>query len=146
MSEANKTPWHLWAVGVLGLLWNSYGGYDYYMSNTGGDAYLRSAGMTDAQIAYFNDMPSWMTAVWAIGVWGALLGSVLLLLRSRWSLPVFIASCGGFVMSLIYAYALSNGGEVMSGPTVMIMQGVILAACLFFIWYARFASKRGILR
>ena len=146
MSEATKTPWHLWAVGVGSLLWNAYGGYDYVMSNTGGEAYLRSAGMTDAQISYFNAMPGWMTAVWAIGVWGALIGSVLLLMRSKWALHAFIASCAAFVMSLVYTYALSNGGEVMGGQAVMIMQGVILAGCLFFIWYAWFAAKRGMLR
>ena len=23
-----KTPWHLWVVGVLALLWNGFGAYD----------------------------------------------------------------------------------------------------------------------
>lgn len=147
MSEANnKTPWHLWTVGALGLLWNAYGGYDYVMSNTQGEAYLRGAGMTDAQIAYFSAMPSWMTAVWAIGVWGAILGAILLLLRSKWALHVFIASCAAFVLSLVYQYGMSNGGEVMGGQATLIMQAVILAGCLFFIWYAWFATKRGLLR
>jgi hypothetical protein len=146
MSEATKAPWHLWAVGVVGILWNAYGCYDHYMSNTGGDAYLRGAGMTGAQIAYFHSMPAWMTAVWAIGVWGALLGSVLLLARSKWALHVFVASLAAFVLSLVYAYLLSNGGEVMGGMATAIMQTVVLAGCLFFVWYAWFATKRGLLR
>jgi hypothetical protein len=29
-----KTPWHLWAVGAVSLLWNGLGGYDYTMSMT----------------------------------------------------------------------------------------------------------------
>jgi hypothetical protein len=147
MSEATqRTPWHLWVVGVVGLLWNSFGGYDYFMSKTVGDAYLRQAGMTEPQIAYFNAMPDWMTAVWAVGVWGALLGSVLLLVRSKWALHVFIASLAAFVLSLVYAYALSNGAEVMGGTQYMIMNGIILAGCLFFAWYAWFAKKSGLLR
>jgi hypothetical protein len=40
-------------------------------------------------------MPAWMTGVWAIGVWGALAGSVLLLLRSKWAVHVFAASLAG---------------------------------------------------
>ncbi|MEZ5994671.1 MAG: hypothetical protein R3C25_02865 [Hyphomonadaceae bacterium] len=147
MSEAaaTRTPWHLWAVGILSLLWNSYGCYDYTMTQTGGEAYLRQVGMTDGQIAYFAAMPVWMTAVWAIGVWGALAGSVLLLLRSRWAVTVFVASLAAFVLSLVYAYGLSNGGDVY-GQTGLIMNGVILAACLFFLWYAWRANKQGLLR
>jgi hypothetical protein len=145
MSEATKTPWHLWVVGVVGILWNAYGCYDFYMTMTGGEEYLRSYGMSDEMIAYFNDMPGWLTPVWAIGVFGAMLGSILLLLRMKLALPVFIASFAAFVVSSIYQYALSNGGEI-AGTQGMIMTGVISAGCIFFIWYAWFASKNGYLR
>jgi hypothetical protein len=69
-----KTPWHLWAVGAVSLLWNAYGGYDYTMSMTQGAAYLASAGMTPDQVAYYEAMPVWMTAIWAVGVWGGVMG------------------------------------------------------------------------
>ncbi len=144
MSE-DRTPWHLWVVGIVGVLWNSFGCYDFAMSMIGGDVYLRDAGMTDAQIAYFNAMPAWMIAVWAIGVWGALLGALLLLLRNKLALPVFAASLTAYALSLVYTYALSNGGAVM-GQAMWIMQSVILVACVFFFWYAWFARKRGLLR
>lgn len=144
-TAAARTPWHLWVVGIVGVLWNAYGCYDYVMTHTGGEAYLRSLGLNDAQIAYYHAMPAYMTAVWAIGVWGGLLGAVLLLLRSKWALHVFIASCAAFVFSVIYTYFLSNGGDIVP-PEAPIMNGVILAGCLFFIWYAGFAAKRGILR
>ena len=51
-----KTPWHLWAVGVIAVLWNAYGGYDYTMSMTQGAAYMATAGMTPDQIAYYEAM------------------------------------------------------------------------------------------
>lgn len=141
----SATPWHLWVVGIVAILWNAYGCYDYVMTNTGGDDYLRSYGMSDEVIAYYHDMPAWMTGVWAVGVWGAMLGAVLLLLRMKWALHVFVVSCAAFVLSLIYTYALSNGAEIMP-PEGIYMNGIILAGCLFFIWYAWFATKRGILR
>jgi hypothetical protein len=140
-----RTPWHLWAVGLVGLLWNGFGAYDYLMTQTRGDAYLREMGMTDPQITYFQAMPAWMDAVWAIGVWGALLGTVLLLTRSRWAAPVFALSLAAFVMSLIYAYLLSNGSEVM-GSTAAIMNLVVLAGVIFFAVYSWWAAKRGWLR
>ena len=61
-------PWHFWVVGVAGLLWNSIGAYDYTMSHLQGDAYYRQAHMSGAQIAFMNAYPTWMHAVWAIGV------------------------------------------------------------------------------
>jgi hypothetical protein len=151
MSEAKPStatpgaPWHLWVVGILGILWNAYGCYDFYMSNTQGEAYFREAGMSDAAIAYFNAMPAWMYVVWAVGVFGAVIGAILLLLRSKWAVPVFAASLIAYVLSLLYTYLLSNGGEVV-GEGMWIMQLVILAACLFFLWYAWWAQKRGMLR
>lgn len=147
MTDLAKTgaPWHLWAVGVVGLLWNGYGCYDYVMTVTGGEEYLRSYGMTDEMIAYYTAMPAWMTAVWAVGVWGGLLGVILLLLRTKWALHVFVASCAAFILSLIYTYVLSGGAPAMP-PGAPIMHAVVLAGCLFFIWYAWFAAKRGILR
>jgi hypothetical protein len=142
---SQAAPWHLWLVAIVGVFWNGFGGYDYTMTKTGGDEYLRAFGMTEAQIAYFNDMPAWMTAAWAIGVWGAVLGTILLLLRSKWAFPVFVISFAAFLASLIYQYALTNAGEIM-GAQSAIMSAVITAGCVFFIWYAWAMTKRGVLR
>ena len=151
-----KTPWHLWAVGAVSLLWNAYGGYDYTMSMTQGAAYLASAGMTPDQIAYYEAMPVWMTAIWAVGVWGGVLGSLLLLLRNKLAFPVFAVSFGAFLFSLLYTYGLSDGGKVMgfmmqdgvkvASSVVMIRNVVIAAGCAFFTWYAWTMSKKGVLR
>ncbi|WP_374471942.1 hypothetical protein [Phenylobacterium sp.] len=140
-----STPWHLWLVGALAILWNGYGAFDYTMTHLQGDAWLRAAGMTEAQISYFNAMPAWMTGVWAVGVWGGLLGAVLLLARRRLALPVFLISLAAFLLSLLYTYALSDGAAVM-GQMAMTMNLVIFAGCVFFAWYAWAMTKRGLLR
>lgn len=145
METPVRRPWHLWAVGIVSLLWNGFGAYDYVSTNLQGDAYMRSMGMTEAQISYFNAMPSWMMGVWAVGVWGGVLGSVLLLLRMKWALHVFVVSLAAFVVSLVYYYGMSDGAALMT-PTMQIMQVVILAACLVFAWYAWTMTKRGLLR
>lgn len=143
--ETGRTPWSLWAVGVAGLLWNGFGGYDYMMTQTRGAAYLREMGFTEAQTAYFLAMPAWMEAVWAIGVWGGVLGTVLLLVRSRFAVHAFAASLAGLLVSLLYTYLLSDGLSVM-GPGSLGMNAVVLAGCLFFLWYAARQAKRGVLR
>jgi hypothetical protein len=141
---AGRTPWHIWLVGVIAVLWNGYGCFDYTMTQTQGLAWLQSMGMGETQIAYFNAMPAWTHAAWAVGVWGGALGGLFLLLRRRWAFPVFVASFLGWAAGAIYSFVLSNGLEVMG--SVWPMQIVIGAACLFFIWYARMMAKRGVLR
>lgn len=143
-ASKSKTPWHLWVVGGLGLFWNGFGAYDYFMTNTKGADYMRSMGMTDAQIAHFAEFPAVMTAVWAVGVWGALLGTVLLLIRNKLAVPVFIASLVSFLISLVYAYLVAPLPD--ANAMFAVMQGIILAGCVFFVWYAMRMSKAGVLR
>jgi hypothetical protein len=146
-AEAPRTsaPWHYWVVTVVAILWNAFAAYDYFMNKTGGDAYMKKAGMTDAQIAHMHAFPVWMTADWAIGVWGGLLGALLLLARTRYAFHVFVASLAAFVVMLVYTYVLSDGAKVM-GQQGMIFNMIILAGCLFFVWYSRLMTKRGVLR
>ncbi|HEV2533413.1 hypothetical protein [Phenylobacterium sp.] len=140
-----SAPWHYWVVTVVALVWNAFGAYDYFMTKTQGDAYLRKAAMTDAQIAHVHAYPVWMTADWAIGVWGALLGALLLVARTRYAVHVFVVSLAAFVVMLVYTYLLSDGAKAM-GQQGMIVNLAILAGCIFFAWYSWTMAKRGVLK
>ena len=140
-----KTPWHVWLVGVSALLFNAIGVFDFVMSMARGAEYQASAGMTPDQIAHFQQMPSWMTVVWAIGVFGAFLASILLLLRRRQAFLIFILSLTAFGVSLLYTYVLTGGGAVM-GPQMAITSAVIAGMLVFLGWYARSMTLRGMLR
>ncbi|GGI73562.1 hypothetical protein GCM10007973_08060 [Polymorphobacter multimanifer] len=144
MTTTARTPWHFWPVAVVGLAWNAFGAYDYFMSMTVGAAYYRQMGMTDPQIAYMDAFPGWMTAIWATGVWCAFGGAVLLALRRRWSVPVLLLSLAAFLVSLLYSYLLSNGAEVMGDAAAM--QFVVLAGCIFFAIYSWRQAQTGVLR
>src|SRR3546814_2675554 len=52
MNTTDKTPWHLWVVGVLSLLWNAVGAFDYTMTKLNDADYLSA--FTPEQIAYFQ--------------------------------------------------------------------------------------------
>ena len=140
-----RTPWHLWLVGVIAVLFNAIGVFDYVMSMSQGAAYMARAGMTPAQIAHYQEMPGWMTVIWTVGVWGAMLGSVLLLLRKGLAVPVFAVSLAAFLVSLLYTYVLTDGGEIM-GAQMAIASAVITVLLLFFLWYSWLMTKRGVLR
>ena len=63
-----KTPWHLWVIGILALLWNAGGAYDYILIKTRNADYF--AAMTAQHIAYLDAFPLWVGMAWALGVWG----------------------------------------------------------------------------
>ena len=140
-----KTPWHIWLVGLFAVLFNFIGVFDFVMSMFQGAKYLASAGMTPDQIDHYQQMPSWMMFVWAVGVFGALLASILLLLRRKQALLVFIVSLAAFLVSILYTYVLTNGGDVM-GRQMAITSAVIAGLLIFFSWYSRAMAQRGELR
>lgn len=139
------TPWHLWAVGVISLLWNAFGGYDFVMSVTQGETYWRASGMTDAMVAYYNAMPTWMYVPWVLGVWGAVAGSILLLMRNKLAVPAFALSLIGAVGSL--AYGLANPMPPLPEAMAMMsyMPWVIAAIAAVLAAYAWSVSKKGVL-
>jgi hypothetical protein len=139
MDTRATAPWYFWVASLLALLWNAFGGYDYTMSHLQGLAYFRQMGMTDAQIAYVDAYPTWMHAVWAIGVWGSVLGSILLVLRSRWAFHAFAVSLLGAVGNLGYLLMNPGGGD-------LVFPLIIIAICALLIWFSWTMTNRGVLR
>lgn len=150
MNTSVKTPWHLWVVGFLSLLWNGFGAYDYLMSRTENREYLASmmepSGVTvDDAIAYMNAMPLWANIAWGLGVWGAVAGSVLLLLRSRFAFHAFVVSLIGLVLGAVHQ--LTNPMPGMTDTTTpLVFTLVIFAITLFLLWYSRRMTATGVLR
>lgn len=91
-----RTPKHLWAVGIAGLLWSAMGALDYVMTQTRNESYM--AAFTPEQLSFFYAFPAWTVASWAIAAWGGVIGAVFLLLRKR-------AAVWLFLVSLIAAYS-----------------------------------------
>ena len=139
-STTGKAPWHLWVIGVLTLLWNSVGVMSYLATRMDK---LEALGMTPDQIAYFASYPLWANAFWALGVWGAFAGSILLLLRSRWAVASLIVAVAGLVGTSLYQHVLTQTPESLQNPVLAISIWVITALML---WYAVKMRSAGVLR
>ncbi len=139
-----KTPLHLWIVGVLSLLWNFMGAFDYYMTQSKNEAYM--AKFTPEQLEYFYGFPAWVGGAWAIAVWGALAGSILLLLRKKMSEGLFLAALVAMVLTTFYGYVLANGLEVSGDLFSLAFTAVIFVFSVALYLYARALAKRGVLR
>ena len=96
------------------------------------------------QRAYFESLPLWADAFWAIGVFGGVIGCVLLLLQRRLAFHALLASVIGTSVSSLGGLFLLGGMEVMAktgglGATVF---PVIVAA--FLAYYARAMRKKSV--
>ena len=137
---ATKAPWHLWLIGGLSLLFNAMGVISYTMTKLD---MLAEAGMTADQIAFMNAYPAWASAFWALGVWGAFAGSVLLLLRSRFAVVAMVVATIGLVGTTVYNYALIEVPAAMEAPALDI---AIWAVTLSLLLYVRRMAAAGVLK
>ena len=144
-----RTPVHLWIIGVVALLWNSIGCYDYLMTRMRNTDYLASM-MPDvdpnATLAWVDAFPIWAQFGWGLGVWGGLAGAVLLLLRSRWAVWAFGLSLVGAILGLGYQIVAAPPLPGAEGAMFEVMPFVIILLALAFFLYARAMEKKGVLR
>ena len=150
MNEARKTPWHLWVIGLVTLVWNAFGAWDYTATQTGNVAYLQTVADSmnvdvETAMAYFQGWPTWFHAFWAFGVWGALLGSLLLLLRSRFAVWSFAISLLGLAVTSAYQASVDKPEWATSTATSM-MTIVIWSIAVFLLIYAVSMKSKGVLR
>ncbi len=150
MTKRPNTPTHLWFVGIIALIWHAGGGFDYVSIQSGDADYLQMTAQSlgvDAQSvrAYFNGWPIPIHATWAIGVWGGVLGSLLLLLRSRFAFHAFLASIAGTTITFVYRILAPLEG-VKTSLGAVLMTVLIFAATVLLIRYSRLMTASGVLR
>lgn len=141
--ERPATPWHLWVIGILALLWNGFGAYDYLMTQTRNEAYMSA--FTPEQLEYFYGFPAWMDAFWALGVWSAFLAAILLILRSRLAFYAFVLGLIGMAGTTAYQVSNPAPAGVLDGAGLA-MSIVIWISQILLTLYALAMMKKGVLR
>lgn len=122
----------------LFLTWNLLGVFHYLTSVNASIGNLISQGMTAVQAEVFYNTPSYHYAVFALSVWSGFLGSVLLILRKSWSIPVFLFSVGMTIISFIFDAVSGNLSILGSGYFTLML-------ALFQAWYSNHMKVRSIL-
>ena len=138
----NKAPIHLWIVGILAVLWNAIGAFDYAATQLKLDFYMSQ--FTQEQLDYFYAFPAWVDASWAIAVWGSLVASLLLLMRKALSAWLFGLAILAMAVTAVYNFFLSDGMAVM-GDEAATFTVVIWVIALFLYFYSVAMAKRRVL-
>lgn len=136
-----RSSWHLWVVGILSLFWNAFGCFDYTMTVTRNEGYLEP--YPKEVLDYWFAMPWWMFALWAIGVFGGLLGAIALLMRSSWAVKLFAVSLIAATINMAISLTDADAPKMEGAEFMSIL--IILLATLQLV-YAWWQSRRGVLR
>jgi hypothetical protein len=144
MSAPSESPTRSFRIiSTLALLWNALGIVTWLMTVTMSDAAL--AALPEAEQELYTNVPAGVTVSYAVAVFGGTVGSIGLLLRRAWAVPILGLSLAGILLQMGHALLASQLLAVKgAGAAVLPLLIVVVAALL--LWYAVPARSRGMLR
>ena len=124
------------------LVWNLIGLMFYYQQMTLTPEIMQSQGLTADQMAWIEATPVWANAAYAIAVTAGVLASLLLLMRKRLAIPLYILSFVCIIIQDIESFVLRNPSDAWGGGAYAIPVMVFVIA-IVEIWYSRSANAKG---
>ena len=142
-TSSQRTPRHLWFIGILALLWGAMGVMDFLMTQTQNEKWL--SGFTPEQVEYFLSYPTWLVILWGTSVFAGELGALTLLLRKRSAVPLYFIACIAYVIVTFQNYVMLEGMTMMGSPGELVFGAVIFLVTLTLALYSRSMRTRGVL-
>jgi len=100
------------------------------------------AALPEAERALYDNIPSWVTAAFAIAVFGGLIGSAFLLMRKKLARPMFLISLIAIIVQMSYNLFMSRAAEVY-GPGSVIMPIMVIVIGVFLLMYSKKTIAKG---
>jgi hypothetical protein len=141
--QTTGRPWHLWVFGIIGALWSSMGVMSFMVTQMNVEAVMSR--FPPQQREYFESFPLWTVGFWGIGVFGGVIGCLLLLLRHRLAVHALIASAIGTIVSILGGLFLLGGMKVMVETDAMGLTLFPIIVAAFLAVYARAMRHKGVL-
>lgn len=143
MTNTVKPPTWFWVVSIIAILWNLMGVSQYLLQAFMPIEALEQMSQNEREL--FESKPAWVTASFAIAVFGGTLASIALILRKKWARPVFIISLIAAVVQFIHWLFLTNAAEVY-GPSTYIMPILVIIFGIYEVYFAKQGIKKGWLK
>ncbi|MFN7164038.1 MAG: hypothetical protein ACK4P2_04400 [Hyphomonas sp.] len=135
-----KAPWHLFLIGAAAVLWNVLGVFDFLATLTRFPPYIDR--LPEGARVNWTTLPPLVFGIWALAVFSAVTGSVLLLKRQLLAVRVLALSTTATIFTMAFSY--SRPGIDYDSDRVFAV--CIIVVSLLILNYALDQAKRGILR
>lgn len=141
MNEQNTTiPKSFRIIAVIGLIWNGLG-----ILNFVGQTFMSEetlAAMPEDQQALFENVPMWITILFALAVITGTLGCIGLLMKKSWAVPLFLVSMIAAVVQMLHGLFMTEMVSVMGTPAIITTFLVIIISISLY-WYSRQCKAKG---
>lgn len=131
-------------LALFGVAWNIFGIVQFLATVTASTDRLVTMGMDAAQAELYFGLPFWMDIVFAIGVFGGLAGSALLLAGRRLAVPILATSLAAYLA--LYAGDIALGVFAAFGLQQVLILSFVVAVAVALLLTARGAVHRGLAR
>ena len=131
---------NFWIIGGAALVWNLIGLVFYLGQVTMSPDAL--AKLAEAQQEFLTATPSWGTAAFATAVNAGVLGSLFLLLRKAWAVPMFALSLLAIVVQDIDAFVMRGAFSIV-GVNGIIIPSMVFVIAIALLLYSRATKNRG---
>lgn len=142
-TRKHSVPVWFWIAALLGLAWNIFGVIQFVGSLSATQESLVAGGLSPEQASVMLGYPAWMTFAFAVGVFGGLIGCVLLLLKMRVSVQVFFGSLIGYVV--LYVGDLTEGVFAAIGISQVVILSIVVVIAAALFWLSRYFAQKGVL-
>ena len=132
------------AFAAFCVLWNLYGVVQLAMKHMGAREHLMPGGSPDLRTEVLSRTPAWMDLAFALGAFGGVAGSALLLARRRAATRVLAVSLVAYI-ALFIGDATEGVFAALGAPQVVVLSAVVAIAAGLF-GHARAAAAAGALR
>lgn len=144
-ADRPRAPWHLWLMGVVGLLLYAIAARDLVETMRMAESYFAEMGYGPAQVEYFTDYPVALRAVWGLQVLSGVAAAVLLMLRRRWAAPAGLVAVVLQLVMLAATFGAMDRWQAL-GPRLALTDLIITTWMVGFWLYARHQRRLGVLR
>ena len=141
MNSPTRPNTLFWIVSVIALVWNTMGIMAYL-----GQVYMDEAtlqNMPTADQAYYANVPSWVTAAFAVAVFSGAICSISLLFLKKVAYLLFIVSVLAVLSQNVYAFFMQDDIELQG--TRMIWPLMVIAISVFLVLFSKRGVNQGIL-
>lgn len=138
-TSKNKT---LLVIGILALLWNIMGLFQFIMTAFMQDIMIEtySENYTAQQIELFLNTPTWYYVVFGICTTTGVAASVALLLRKKIAVPFFLVSLVS-VLVVQGFWLLGTEAIDLLGTEAIVMPMIVITTSIFLFFYSKGAKQ-----
>ena len=139
VTPGRKAPWHLWAVGVVALLWNAAGAATIWMAQAG-----TLPDLDPGEAEYYAAQPAWFVAVTDVALVAAIVAALALLARKRLAVPMFALSLAAIVVTNSYDLAAGTS-RVFGNRAALLVTAIIVILAVLQFAYSRALHRRAVI-